>query len=126
MSSLKRRYRLTDWRDREILPGANWEEEIDKHLVTANIVILLISPHFLASNYCYGKEMKRALERHEAGTCRVVPILVRSTYCEDEPFSHLQMLPTDAKAITRWSNWDEAFEDIARGMSRTIKEVLLS
>src|SRR5205085_5894226 len=69
LSSLKRRYRLTNWHDREILPGANWETEIDKHLNTAHLILLLISPNFLASNYCYSKEMKRALERHAAGTC---------------------------------------------------------
>ena len=87
---------------------------------------MLISPNFLASNYCYSKEMKRALERHEAGTCHVIPILVHPAYWEDEPFSHLQMLPTGAKAITQWPDRDEAFEDVARGMSRAIKELLVS
>ena len=66
----------------------------------------------MASEYCYGKEMHRALERHKEGTCRVIPILVRPTYWEDAPFSSLQLLPTDTRPITIWQNRDEAFRDV--------------
>ena len=69
----------------------------------------LISPDFMDSDYCYGKEMQRALARHEAGTCRVIPILLHPVYREVAPFSKLQMLPTDAKPITRWPDRDDAF-----------------
>jgi hypothetical protein len=75
--------------------------------------------------YCYGKEMQRALERHKAGTCRVVPILLRPTYREEAPFSSLQLLPTNAKPITRWSDRDEAFQDVVTEISRTIKDLLI-
>ncbi len=98
---LKRRFQLTPWHDREILPGEEWERAIDKNLNTAHLILLLISPDFMNSDYCYGKEMQRALERHKAGTCRVVPILIRPTYRKGAPLSTLQMLPTDAKPITR-------------------------
>ena len=123
---LKRRYQLTNWHDREILPGEEWEQAIDTHLNTAHLILLLISPDFMASDYCYGKEMRRALERHGAGACRVVPILLRSTYWEDAPFSHLQLLPTNAKPITRWPDRDEAFQDVVTEISRTIKDLLIS
>jgi tetratricopeptide (TPR) repeat protein len=123
---LKRRYQLTNWHDREILPGEEWEQAIDTHLNTANLILLLLSPDFMASDYCYGKEMQRALERHQAGTCRVVPILLRPTYWEDAPFSSLQLLPTDARAITRWPDRDEAFRDVVAEINRTIKDLLNS
>src|SRR6266566_2799310 len=126
LSWLKRRYQLTNWHDREILPGEEWEQAIDTHLNTAHLILLLISPDFMASEYCYGKEMQRALERHQAGTCRVVPILLRPTYWEDAPFSHLQLLPTNAKAITRWPDRDEAFQDVVGEINRTIKDLLNS
>src|SRR6266567_1396800 len=126
LSWLKRRYQLTNWHDREILPGEEWEQAIHKHLNSAHLILLLISPDFMASDYCYGKEMQRALERHQAGTCRVVPILLRPTYWEDAPFSSLQLLPTDAKPITRWSDRDEAFQDVVTEISRTIKDLLSS
>src|SRR6266571_5816961 len=126
LSWLKRRYQLTNWHDREIQPGEEWEQAIDTHLNTAHLILLLISPDFMASDYCYGKEMKRALERHRAGMCRVVPILLRPTYWEDAPFSSLQFLPTDAKPITRWHDRDEAFQDVVTEISRTIKDLLIS
>src|SRR5215472_7618088 len=123
---VKHRYHLTNWHDREILPGEEWEQAIDTHLNTADLILLLLSPDFMASDYCYGKEMQRALERHQAGTCRVVPILLRPTYWKGAPFSHLQLLPTDARAITRWPDRDEAFEDVVAEINRTIKDLLNS
>src|SRR5258708_2391792 len=105
LSSLKRQYRLNNWYDRQILPGEDWEQAIDKNLTTADLILLLISPHFMDSDYCYGKEMQRALERHQAGTCRVIPILLRPTYSwEEAPFGFIQLLPTDAVPITRWAD----------------------
>jgi tetratricopeptide (TPR) repeat protein len=123
---LKRRYQLTNWHDREILPGEEWEQAIDTHLNTAHLILLLLSPDFMASDYCYSKEMKHALKRHQAGTCRVVPILLRPTYWEDAPFSTLQFVPTDARAITRWPDRDEAFQDVVAEINRTIKDLLIS
>src|SRR5260370_41726031 len=72
LSSLKRLYALRNWHDREILPGAEWEQAIDTHLNTAHLILLLISPDFMNSDYCYGKEMQQALKRHEEGTCRAM------------------------------------------------------
>ncbi len=126
LSWLRRRYQLINWHDREIMPGEEWEQAIDMHLNTANLILLLISSDFMNSDYCYGKEMRRALERHRAGTCRVIPILLRPTYWEDAPFSSLQLLPTDARPITRWSDRDEAFQDVVTEISRTIKDLLIS
>src|SRR2546421_6596861 len=67
LGGLRRQYKLTNWYDRDILPGEEWEEAIGKHLSTADIIPLLISAHFVDSDYCYGKEMQRALERHRNG-----------------------------------------------------------
>src|SRR5947209_4757413 len=126
LSWLKRRYQLKNWHDREILPGEEWEQAIDTHLNSAHLILLLVSPDFMASDYCYGIEMKRALERHKAGTCRVVPILLRPTFWEEAPFSSLQLLPTDARPITRWPDRDEAFQNVVSEISRTIKDLLIS
>ncbi len=84
------------------------------------IILLLVSQDFLASDYCYEKEMKRALERHEAGEARVIPIILRPTHLEVTPFSKLQALPTEAKPITLWPDRDEAFVDVVRGIQKVI------
>ena len=124
LSGLRRQYQLTNWHDREILPGENWEQVIDTNLNSADIILLLISPHFMDSEYCYGKEMTKALEREKVGICRVIPILLRPTDWEDAPFSYLQMLPTDARPITSWTNRDSAFLDVAREIRKAIKDFL--
>lgn len=123
---LKRRYQLTTWYDREILPGEEWEQAIDKNLNTAHLILLLISPDFMNSDYAFGKEMERALARHKEGTCRVIPILLRPTYWEEAPFSHLELLPGEARCVTTWPNRDEAFREVVIGISRTIKDLLAS
>src|SRR4029450_9084620 len=75
---LKRQGIVQDWHDRRISAGSEWEGQINQYLESAHIILLLISADFLASDYCYDKEMQRALARHEAGEARVIPIMLRS------------------------------------------------
>jgi TIR domain len=111
---LKRLGQVVDWHDREIRAGTEWEREIETHLSTASIILLLVSADFVNSDYCYGVEMQKALEMHEKGLACVLPILVRPVDWQDAPFAKLQLLPTGAKPITRWSDPEEALEDVAR------------
>ena len=114
LAGLKRQHLLTTWYDGEIKGGAEWEQEINRHLSTSDLIILFVSPHFLHSDYCYDIEMKRALERHEAGTVRVIPILVRPVYWQGAPFSNLQLLPTEAQPVSLWPNRDAVWLEIVR------------
>src|SRR6266487_1203256 len=123
LSSLKRQNLVTSWYDGEIGPGTEWEKEIDTHLRNADIILLLVTPHFLASDYCYDTEMKHALERHQTGKVRVIPIILRHTFWQDAPFHSLQILPTDAKPVTQWSDRDEAFWDITKGIHKAILDL---
>src|SRR5436305_3219383 len=99
LSILKREGLISTWYDRQLLPGTNWAKAMDERLEQASIILLLVSPDFFSSDYCYQKEMKRALERHETGQARVVPILVRPVSWNVAPFAHLQALPMNARAI---------------------------
>ena len=123
LSILKRQKLIDVWYDREISPGMEWEKEIDQHLSSADIVLLLVSADFLASDYCYGKEMAQALQRHEEGTARVVPIILRPVHWKDAPFSKLLVLPTEAKPVTSWIDPHEAYTDIARRLDEVAKEL---
>lgn len=123
LSTLKRQGVISGWHDRKISAGAEWAGQIDWHLNTAGVILLLISADFLASNYCYEKEMQRAMERHEAGEARVIPIILRDVDWSGAPFSKLQALPTDARPVTRWSNRDTAFADVARGIRAAVAQI---
>jgi hypothetical protein len=118
---LERQGVIQGWHDRQILPGTEWQGQLDRHLETAQIILLLISADFLASDYCYDIEMKRALERHEAGDARVIPIILRPVDNWDQsPFGKLQALPKGGKPITRWPNEDEAFANVAQGIRAVV------
>src|SRR5438034_895380 len=95
LSLLQRRGVITTWHDRKIVPGTDWAHVIDSHLNEAAIILLLISPDFMASDYCYGNEMQLALDRHKQGLAHVVPILLRPVDWQDAPFSHLHYLPSN-------------------------------
>jgi len=117
---------IATWYDRQITAGTQWAQAIDTHLNSASVILLLISPDFFASDYCYGIEMIQALERHKANEARVIPILLRPVDWEGAPFVHLQALPTNAKPVTTWSNQDEAFADVATGIRRAIRDLTSS
>ena len=126
LSNLKWQNLVEIWHDGQISAGAEWENEIDKRLESADIVLLLVSSAFLNSKYCYGREMTRALQRHEEGTARVIPIILRPVHWENAPFSKLQILPTGAKPVTNWTNADEAYKDIAVQLDVVVRELQTS
>src|SRR5450755_865456 len=123
LSSLTRPGSIVTWYDRQIGAGSDWAGEIDAHLEQASIILLLVSADFLASDYCYKNEMKRALERHDAGQARVLPIIVRPVDWKDMPFARLQALPTDARPITTWRNRDQAWVNVVAGIRRALEDL---
>lgn len=121
---LHRQKKIDVWYDREIGAGAEWEIEIKTHLNTADIILLLISPDFMASDFCYDIEMLRAIERHDAGEAVVIPVILRPTDWAGAPFGKLQALPKNAKPVTQWSNEDEALLDIAQGVRKVADRLI--
>ena len=126
LSGLRQQGFISEWHDRQIVAGTDWAKAIDKHLNTASIILLLISPDFISSNYSYSIEMQRALERQRTGDAIVIPIILRPVDWQEAPFAHLQSLPRDAKPITTWQNQDEAFLNVATGIRHTIEKLLRS
>lgn len=114
LAGLKREGAISTWHDRRITAGDPLGRRIDENLESADIILLLVSPDFLASDYCHDVEMHRALARHEQGTARVIPVILRPCDWQHSPFSHLLAAPTDGKPITRWPDEDEAFLDVVR------------
>ena len=123
---LKRQGIISAWHDREISAGTEWANAIDENLDTADLILLLISANFLASDYCFDLELKRAMERHELQEARVVPIILKSVDWSGAPFGKLQALPKNAKPVTTWQNRDEAFLNVAQGIRRTVEEIAKS
>lgn len=114
LASLKRQGVIEVWHDRRITAGDDFVGRIDEELERADIILLLVSPDFIASDYCYEVEMMKAIERHEAGKARVIPVILRHCDWHDAPFGRLLAVPGDGKPITSWPDLDEAFLDVVR------------
>lgn len=115
---------ITNWHDRMITAGSEWEGKIDENLNQADVILLLISDSFIDSRYCFDVELKRALQRHEDGESLVIPIIIRPVIWSDLYFAKLQVLPTDGKAVSTWSNIDLAWVNVAEGLKTAVQDFL--
>src|SRR5690606_32197048 len=123
LALLKREGIIEVWHDRKITTGREWADQIDENLEQASIILLLTSSDLLASYYCYDKEMSRALEKHETGEARIIPIIIRSADWTTAPFAKLQCLPQEAKPVNSWRKKDEAWTDVAKGIRQVVEEL---
>jgi hypothetical protein len=116
LAPLTRQGHVTTWHDRDILPGDTWATRINHAINKCGVILLLVSADLVHSDYCWGVEMKRGLERHDSGDAVVVPIFIRRCDWAGAPFSHIQGLPKDAKPVDDWPKRDHAWTDVAKGI----------
>jgi hypothetical protein len=116
LTMLKRQQVISVWHDRRLLAGDDIDKGISTELEAADIILLLVSPDFLASEYCYSTEMGRALERHNEGSARVIPVILRPCEWLEALFGKLLATPTDGKPVTKWADKDDAFLDVAKAI----------
>ena len=105
--------RIVEWHDRKIGPGADWASEISSALKSADIILFLVSPDFLASEYCFGVEVDEALARLKRKEVLVVPVLLKKCLWKDSRFSELQHIPRDGKDVASWNPPDDGFNTVA-------------
>jgi internalin A len=120
---LQRQGLIATWHDRLIKPGTEWADFIDANLEQAKIILLLVSSDFIASDYCWEKEMSRALERHEKKEARVIPVIIRDCQWDAAPFAKLQALPHKAKPVDLWPKRDTAWRSVADGIEKVAREL---
>jgi hypothetical protein len=121
LSSLRRQGLIDSWHDRRITAGHEFGPAIDAQIDTDDVILLLVSPDFIASDYCYQREMTRAMERHQSGKARVIPVILRPCDWHDLPFGKLLATPKDGKPITMWPNIDQAFLDVVTAIKNALK-----
>ncbi len=124
LAPLKGQKVIEAWHDRQLRAGDEWADQIDDNLNKADIILLLISPDFVASDYCSNIELSQAMQRHENGDAIVVPVILEPCDWSWLPFAKLQAFPKDGKAIAIWTNQNEAFVDVAKGIRTTAQTLL--
>jgi hypothetical protein len=123
LSTMRHNGLIADWHDRKIGAGTEWEGQISEHLNRARMILLLVSADFIFSPYCYNKECARAIQRHQAGEARVIPIILKPCLWEEAPFGKLQALPSGGKPVSEWKGQERAFLNIAKGLSVVVSEI---
>jgi hypothetical protein len=120
LAPLKRQGLIESWHDRRIVPGQELNGEIDQHFADADIVLLLISPDFINSNYCYDVEMRQAIERHNKDEACVIPVILRLCHWQDLPFGKLLAATPDGKPVVQYPSLDEGFYQVVTGIKKAI------
>ena len=123
LTILRRQKIISDWYDRDITAGDDWRTAILDQLNQADLILLLISADFLASDFCWAVELTRAIDRHDKGEAVVVPIILREVDWKGAPFGKLQALPTNAQPVKTWPTTDAAFKDVAIGIRKAVKDL---
>jgi hypothetical protein len=113
----ERKGELAVWADRQIDAGQRWEGEIVRELDRAGIVILLLSPSFIASQYAMEKEVPAALARQD---CVVVPIEVRPCRADKLELGEIQAIRPGGKAISQHDRVDDAWMEVTRHLDRVL------
>jgi hypothetical protein len=123
LSTLKQQGFIRSWHDQKVLPGQEWEQEAMLHLCTAHLILLLVSPDFLASNYASSVELKMAMERHTRGEAKVIPVILKPVDWKHGPLGKFQVLPLGGKPVTNWPNRDEGFLSVAEGIRKVVEDL---
>jgi len=123
LAMLKRQGLVETWHDRRLLPGDDLDLNINDELDAADVILLLVSPDFLASDYCYKIEKGRGLERHRQGTARLISVILRPCDWSHTDLGKYLVTPNDGRPVTLWPNRDEAFLDVAKSIRRAIEEI---
>lgn len=121
LSSLKRQGTLETWHDRRIGAGNEFAESIDANLEAADIILLLVSPYFIASDYCIKKEMVYAINKHERNEAKVIPVILHPCDWHDLPFGKLLAAPNDGKAISKFPNIHDGFLEVTLAIKEVAK-----
>ncbi|MCI0331939.1 MAG: toll/interleukin-1 receptor domain-containing protein [Planctomycetes bacterium] len=123
LSMLQRQGIIETWHDRRIGAGNEFAGAISERLNTCDIILLLVSPYFLASDYCYDVEMVRAMERHKEGSARVIPVILEPCDWHEAPFGKLLAAPKDGKPISKFANMHDGFLDVTKAIRQAAGEL---
>jgi hypothetical protein len=122
LTMLKRQGVIETFHDRRIPAGNEVDHSISDKLESADVILLLVSSDFLASTYCYDVEMRRALERHESGAARVIPVILRRCDWQVAPFGKLMATPLDGKPIKSFPDLDEGFLQVVHAVRQAVTD----
>ena len=122
LTPLRRAGAVVVWSDRQVLAGTDALQSIEAQIDAADVILLLVTPDFVASDQLQEVQVQRALIRSESAGARIVPVLVRDCLWEVGPLATFQPLPKNRKSVTSWSNSDKAWKEVVEGVLALLVE----
>jgi hypothetical protein len=130
LGALKRKRLVGVWHDRMLRPGEHLDRTIESELARADLVILLVSPDFINSDYCTEKEMQRAFARAKDGRGNVAAVILKQCAWRDIPIDNeggrlgdFLVTPRDGKPVAQWpGGQDEALASVVEDIKRLITD----
>lgn len=123
LKPLVRQNIISSWHDSEVELGDKWEPDILNHLRTADVILFLISPAFMASDYIHTHEIQEAEKRYQQGRTKIVPIWIKEVGYESEFLKPFQALPKDRKPVADWHDHDAAWVDVVKQLLKLFEKL---
>jgi len=124
LTPLKKSGLVEVWCDKELVSGDQLDPEIEKNLLAADLVAILVSPDFFASLACYETELKKTLERTNNSDVRIIPIIVRPCHWKDTIFSEYLVATQDGEPISKYGNRDEAWVEVVESIDKVANKFI--
>lgn len=118
LAQMRREGLISDWTDQEIHVGSSLDDVIGTALSSSELFLALLSPDYIASNYCYNKEFKEAQKMQDEGKLIIVPVIIEPCEWQKTPFGNLKAIPKDGKAVSDWTNPNNAFLNVIDELRR--------
>ena len=109
------------WEDGLLEPGVQWDDEIKNKLHAANIVLMLVSAHFLTTGYIWNIEVEQTMTRQRQGAVTAIPVILSPCAWMQTPLARFSALPHKAKPITEFANKDNALLEVVTGVQAVIR-----
>ncbi len=122
LAPIRRANYIDTWSDGEITTGSEWKDEMVEQLHQADIILLVVTANFLASDFHYLQQLETAMKRHEAGEAIVIPIIFEHCVWHYTPFAKLKSLPQNGQPVNAWGNRDEALTHVASAIGKMVEE----
>ncbi|HWD91778.1 MAG TPA: toll/interleukin-1 receptor domain-containing protein [Verrucomicrobiae bacterium] len=121
LKPFERSGQLTAWSDKQIEPGSKWFAEIQNAISRTKVAVLLVTAHFLASNFINEHELAPILKRAEEEGVRVLWIPVRDCSYKETPIGRYQaIVPPDKPLAEMKAERDKAWVKICKEIKNAI------
>ena len=111
------------WDDSQIEAGRKWREAIEAALAQASVALLLVSDHFLASEFVMGEEVPRLLAAAEAEGVRVLWVSLSACLVEETEIHQYQAVLPPSRPLDRMAEAEvkEALKTIGLEIRKALK-----